>query len=158
MMEQKYYHIAAVILFFIIISMQRSCQQKSLLCPFKASRYFSNLLRQDLNQQNIKSTKKMFKFIYPMSNCFTLGFILTAHCIKVYKLVCCIRGRGTPSQGCSCLPRVAPKKGKNDLEKILSPESKIVSRYAILWPICRLFCFINFFCKKVTWPDFRFRA
>ena len=48
------------------------------------------------------------------------------------------RGGGTPSEGCSCLPRVAPKKGENDLEKILSPESKIGSRYAILWPISRL--------------------
>ena len=35
--------------------------------------------------------------------------------------------------------------GKNDLEKILRPKSKIGPRYAILWPICRLFCFINFF-------------
>ena len=41
-------------------------------------------------------------------------------------------GGGTPSKGCSYLPRSALKKGENDLEKILSPESKIGPRHATL--------------------------
>ena len=38
---------------------------------------------------------------------------------KFYCSLISLNKGGQPFEGCSCLPRVAPKKGKNDFEKIL---------------------------------------
>ena len=52
--------------------------------------------------------------------------------VMIHSVLYTFQGLLPPSLYCSCLPRVAVKKGKNDFEKILMPESNIMPCHGTL--------------------------
>ena len=52
--------------------------------------------------------------------------------VMIHSVLYTFQGLLPPSLYCSCLPRVAVKKGKNDFEKILMPESSIMPCHGTL--------------------------